>query len=145
MYKRQGLTGLKKNQLLSEEELIKYQDEFGDEAFTAGIGAEAILEILKSIDLQKEKELLVKTINETKSKVSEERSIKRLKLIDSFIKTGNKPEWMILTVIPVIPPELRPLVPLDGGRFATSDLNDLYRRVITVSYTHLTLPTNREV
>ena len=125
-----GLTGLKKNQLLSEEELIKYQDEFGDEAFTAGIGAEAILEILKSIDLEKEKELLVKTINETKSKVSEERSIKRLKLIDSFIKTGNKPEWMILTVIPVIPPELRPLVPLDGGRFATSDLNDLYRRVI---------------
>ena len=125
-----GLTGLKKNQLLSEEELIKYQDEFGDEAFTAGIGAEAILEILKSIDLEKEKEILVKTINETKSKVSEERSIKRLKLIDSFIKTGNKPEWMILTVIPVIPPELRPLVPLDGGRFATSDLNDLYRRVI---------------
>jgi len=125
-----GLTGLKKNQLLSEEELIKYQDEFGDEAFTAGIGAEAILEILKSIDLQKEKELLVKTINETKSKVSEERSIKRLKLIDSFIKTGNKPEWMILTVIPVIPPELRPIEPLDEGRFATSDLNDLYRRVI---------------
>ncbi len=125
-----GLTGLKKNQLLSEEELIKNQDEFGEEAFTAGIGAEAILEILKSIDLEKEKELLVKTINETKSKVSEERSIKRLKLIDSFIKTGNKPEWMILTVIPVIPPELRPLVPLDGGRFATSDLNDLYRRVI---------------
>ena len=125
-----GLTGLKKNQLLSEEELIKYQDEFGDESFTAGIGAEAILEILRSIDLQKEKEFLVKTINETKSKVSEERSIKRLKLIDSFIKTGNKPEWMILTVIPVIPPELRPLVPLDGGRFATSDLNDLYRRVI---------------
>ena len=125
-----GLTGLKKNQLLSEEELIKYQDEYGDEAFTAGIGAEAILEILKSIDLEKEKEILVKNINETKSKVSEERSIKRLKLIDSFIKTGNKPEWMILTVVPVIPPELRPLVPLDGGRFATSDLNDLYRRVI---------------
>ena len=90
------------------------------------------------------KEILVKTINETKSKVSEERSIKRLKLIDSFIKTGNKPEWMILTVVPVIPPELRPLVPLDGGRFASSDLNDLYRRV-TVSYTHLTLPTKRIV
>ena len=132
-----GLTGLKKNQLLSEEELIKYQDEFGDEAFTAGIGAEAILEILKSIDLQKEKDLLIKTINETKSKVSEERSIKRLKLIDSFIKTGNKPEWMILTVIPVIPPELRPLVPLDGGRFATSDLNDLYR----LSLIHISEPT----
>ncbi len=125
-----GLTGLKKNQLLSEDELIKYQNEFGDESFTAGIGAEAILEILKSINLEQERDILVKNINETKSKVSEERSIKRLKLIDSFIKTGNKPEWMILTVIPVIPPELRPLVPLDGGRFATSDLNDLYRRVI---------------
>ncbi len=125
-----GLTGLKKNQLLSEDELVKYQNEYGDESFTAGIGAEAILEILKNIDLEKEREILVKNINETKSKVSEERSIKRLKLIDSFIKTGNKPEWMILTVIPVIPPELRPLVPLDGGRFATSDLNDLYRRVI---------------
>ncbi len=125
-----GLTGLKKNQLLSEEELTKYQNEYGDEAFTAGIGAEAILEILKNINLEQERETLVKNINETKSKVSEERSIKRLKLIDSFIKTGNKPEWMILTVIPVIPPELRPLVPLDGGRFATSDLNDLYRRVI---------------
>ena len=125
-----GLTSLKKYQLLNEEELIKYQDEYGEEAFTAGIGAEAILEILKSINLEDEKSLLVKTINETKSKVAEERSIKRLKLIDSFIETGNKPEWMILTVIPVIPPELRPLVPLDGGRFATSDLNDLYRRVI---------------
>ncbi len=125
-----GLTGLKKNQLLSEDELIKYQNEYGDESFTAGIGAEAILEILKNINLEQEREILVKNINETKSKVSEERSIKRLKLIDSFIKTGNKPEWMILTVIPVIPPELRPLVPLDGGRFATSDLNDLYRRVI---------------
>ncbi len=125
-----GLTNLKKNQLLSEEELIKYQDEYGDEAFSAGIGAEAILDILKSIDLKDERERLVKTIKETKSKVAEERSIKRLKLIESFLETGNKPEWMILTVIPVIPPELRPLVPLDGGRFATSDLNDLYRRVI---------------
>ncbi len=125
-----GLTNLKKNQLLTEEELIKYQDEYGEEAFTAGIGAEAILEILKSINLSEEREKLVKTIKETKSKVAEERSIKRLKLIESFIETGNKPEWMILTVIPVIPPELRPLVPLDGGRFATSDLNDLYRRVI---------------
>ncbi len=125
-----GLTGLKKHQLLGEEELIKYQDEYGEESFTAGIGAEAILEILKSINLEDEKNLLIKTIKETKSKVSEERSVKRLKLIESFINTGNKPEWMILTTIPVIPPELRPLVPLDGGRFATSDLNDLYRRVI---------------
>ena len=125
-----GLTTLKKFQLLNEEELIQYQDQYGEEAFTSGIGAEAILEILKSINLEEEKALLIKTINETKSKVAEERSIKRLKLIESFIETGNKPEWMILTVIPVIPPELRPLVPLDGGRFATSDLNDLYRRVI---------------
>ena len=125
-----GLTGLKKNQLLNEEELAKYQDEFGEEAFTIGIGAEAILEILKSLNLEEEKKFLVKTIQETKSKVNEERSIKRLKLIESFIETNQKPEWMILTVIPVIPPELRPLVPLDGGRFATSDLNDLYRRVI---------------
>ncbi len=125
-----GLTSLKKNELLNEEELIKYQDEYGEEAFTAGIGAEAILEILKSINLEEERNNLKKTISETKSKVAEERSIKRLKLIESFIETGNKPEWMILTTIPVIPPELRPLVPLDGGRFATSDLNDLYRRVI---------------
>jgi len=125
-----GLTSLKKNQLLNEDELTKFQEEFGEESFTAGIGAEAILEILKSIDLEKEREILKKNINETKSKVAEERSIKRLKLVDSFIETGNKPEWMILTTIPVIPPELRPLVPLDGGRFATSDLNDLYRRVI---------------
>ena len=125
-----GLTGLKKNQLLGEEELIKYQDQYGEESFTAGIGAEAILEILKSINLEEEKLNLVKAIKETKSKVAEERAIKRLKLIESFIETGNKPEWMILTTVPVIPPELRPLVPLDGGRFATSDLNDLYRRVI---------------
>ena len=125
-----GLTGLKKNQLLSEEELVKYQDEYGEESFTSGIGAEAIREILKSINLEEEKNLLIKAIKETKSKVAEERAIKRLKLIDSFVTTGNKPEWMILTVVPVIPPELRPLVPLDGGRFATSDLNDLYRRVI---------------
>ena len=125
-----GLTGLKKNQILTEEELIKYQDEFGEEAFTVGIGAEAVLEILKSMNLKEERAILIRTINETKSKVAEERAIKRLKLIESFIESGNKPEWMILTVIPVIPPELRPLVPLDGGRFATSDLNDLYRRVI---------------
>ncbi len=125
-----GLTGLKKNQLLSEDELNKYQEDYGEESFTAGIGAEAILEILKSLDLESERASLIKNINETKSKVSEERSVKRLKLIESFMETGQKPEWMILTIVPVIPPELRPLVPLDGGRFATSDLNDLYRRVI---------------
>ena len=125
-----GLTGLQKNQLLNEEELSKYQDEYGEESFSAGIGAEAVLEMLKNLDLELERKNLVNFIKETKSKVNEERAIKRLKLIESFIETGQKPEWMIMTVVPVIPPELRPLVPLDGGRFATSDLNDLYRRVI---------------
>ncbi len=125
-----GLTGLQKNQLLNEEELAKYQEEFGEEAFTAGIGAEAVLEMLKNLDLELERNNLISYIKETKSKVNEERAIKRLKLIESFLDTGQKPEWMIMTVVPVIPPELRPLVPLDGGRFATSDLNDLYRRVI---------------
>jgi len=125
-----GLTKLKYKQLLSEDEYIKAQDEFGEDAFEAGIGAEAIRELLIKIDLKKEQEKLRSLVKEVKSKVAEERSIKRLKLIESFIDSGNKPEWMILTSIPVIPPELRPLVPLDGGRFATSDLNDLYRRVI---------------
>ena len=125
-----GLTPLKKNQLLSETELINNQNEFGEDAFTCGIGAEAILEILRSLNLKDEKERLSKEVKVIKSKVAEERALKRLKLIDSFIESGGKPEWMILTTIPVIPPELRPLVPLDGGRFATSDLNDLYRRVI---------------
>ena len=125
-----GLTTLKKGQLLSEESLIKAQDEFGEDAFTAGIGAEAVREILINLDLKKEQKKLRDSLPEIKSKVTEERTIKRLKLIESFISSGNKPEWMILTSVPVIPPELRPLVPLDGGRFATSDLNDLYRRVI---------------
>ena len=88
------------------------------------------LKCLKNLDLELERKNLINFIKETKSKVNEERAIKRLKLVESFIETGQKPEWMILTVVPVIPPELRPLVPLDGGRFATSDLNDLYRRVI---------------
>ena len=125
-----GLTTLKKGQLISEEALIKAQEEFGEDAFTAGIGAEAVREILVNLDLKKEQQKLRESLKEIKSKVTEERTIKRLKLIESFINSGNKPEWMILTSVPVIPPELRPLVPLDGGRFATSDLNDLYRRVI---------------
>jgi len=125
-----GLTKLKKGQLLSEDEYIKAQEEYGEDAFTAGIGADAIREILVNIDLQSERKKLRENLVNIKSKVTEERTIKRLKLIESFINSGNKPEWMILTTIPVIPPELRPLVPLEGGRFATSDLNDLYRRVI---------------
>ena len=125
-----GLTTLKKNQLISEEELLKAQEQFGEDAFTVGIGAEAVREILVNLDLKQEQKKLRDSLAEIKSKVTEERTIKRLKLIESFISSGNKPEWMILTSVPVIPPELRPLVPLDGGRFATSDLNDLYRRVI---------------
>ena len=125
-----GLTTLKKGQLISEEALLKAQEEFGEDAFTVGIGAEAVREILLNLDLKKEQKTLRESLKEIKSKVTEERTIKRLKLIESFISSGNKPEWMILTSVPVIPPELRPLVPLDGGRFATSDLNDLYRRVI---------------
>ncbi len=125
-----GLTKLKKGQLLNEEDLIKAQDEYGEDAFNAGIGAEAVREILINLDLKSEQKKLRESLKEIKSKVTEERTIKRLKLIESFINSGNKPEWMILTTVPVIPPELRPLVPLDGGRFATSDLNDLYRRVI---------------
>jgi len=125
-----GLTKLKKQQLLTEEEHIKAIDEYGEDAFVASIGAEAIRELLINLDLKSEREKLRGILSEVKSKVAEERAIKRLKLIESFIDSGNKPEWMILTSVPVIPPELRPLVPLDGGRFATSDLNDLYRRVI---------------
>ncbi len=125
-----GLTELKKGQLLTEDEYIKAQEKYGEDGFTAGIGAEAVREILLNIDLKKEKEKLRESLKSIKSKVTEERTLKRLKLIESFLDSGNKPEWMILTTVPVIPPELRPLVPLDGGRFATSDLNDLYRRVI---------------
>ena len=125
-----GLTKLKKNQLLTEEEYVKAQEEYEEGSFEAGIGAEAIRKILINLDLKAERDKLKLLLKDIKSKVTEEKVTKRLKLMESFIQSGNKPEWMILTSIPVIPPELRPLVPLDGGRFATSDLNDLYRRVI---------------
>jgi len=125
-----GLTKLKYKQLLTEEEYVRAQEEYGDDAFSAGIGAEAVRDVLVSLNLTEEQKKLREQLKTIKSKVNEERTIKRLKLIESFINSGNKPEWMILTTLPVIPPELRPLVPLDGGRFATSDLNDLYRRVI---------------
>ncbi len=125
-----GLTPLEKYQLLTEDELYDYQDEYGEDAFSAGIGAEAVKHMLMSLDLVQEKEDLLKELSETKSELKPKKIIKRLKVVESFIDSGNRPEWMILDVVPVIPPELRPLVPLDGGRFATSDLNDLYRRVI---------------
>src|SRR5499433_3408805 len=125
-----GLTPLKDRQLLSEEEYLKAQEEFGADSFTATIGAEAIREMLKGIDLEKMQVELRTELGESDSDIKKKKIAKRLKLIEAFIASGNKPEWMILTVVPVIPPDLRPLVPLDGGRFATSDLNDLYRRVI---------------
>src|SRR6516164_1321674 len=125
-----GLTALEDRQLLSEDEYLKAQELYGADSFTALIGAEAIREMLKALDLQKMAADLRLEIAESTSELKPKKLAKRLKLIEAFIQSGNKPEWMILKVVPVIPPDLRPLVPLDGGRFATSDLNDLYRRVI---------------
>jgi DNA-directed RNA polymerase subunit beta' len=125
-----GLTSLEQNQLLSEEELEKAKEEWGEDAFTAGIGAEAVRKVLEKIELEEVLGQLRTKLENTKAVALSEKLLKRIKLYEAFISSGNRPEWMILTVIPVIPPELRPLVPLDGGRFASSDLNDLYRRVI---------------
>jgi len=125
-----GLTALKDRQLLSEEEYLRAQDEYGQDSFTAMIGAEAIRELLKGLDLEKLEGQLRAEMADTDSDIKHKKLAKRLKIVEAFRNSGNKPEWMIMTVIPVIPPDLRPLVPLDGGRFATSDLNDLYRRVI---------------
>jgi len=125
-----GLTPLKDRQLLNEEEYLRAQDEYGQDSFTAMIGAEAIREILRSMDLEKIAADLKVEIAEATTELKPKKLAKRLKIIEAFMHSGNKPEWMILTEVPVIPPDLRPLVPLDGGRFATSDLNDLYRRVI---------------
>ena len=125
-----GLTSLSKGQLLSEEDYDSALDEFGDESFEVSIGAEAIKKILTDMDLNEEIVKIREELINTGSEIKRKKLVKRLKLVESFIESGSKPEWMILDVVPVIPPELRPLVPLDGGRFATSDLNDLYRRVI---------------
>jgi DNA-directed RNA polymerase subunit beta' len=125
-----GLTDLKLHQLLTEDQFQNKQDEFGEDAFSVGIGAEAVKQMLAAIDLQKEAARLRAELKETTSEAKRKKLVKRLKMLESFGEGGARPEWMILDVVPVIPPELRPLVPLDGGRFATSDLNDLYRRVI---------------
>ena len=125
-----GLSPLKENQLLSEDQFMDAQDEFGDESFTAMIGAEALKVLLGRIDLEEDLEAVRIEFRETGSEAKRKKYAKRLKLLEAFINSGARPEWMILEVVPIIPPELRPLVPLDGGRFATSDLNDLYRRVI---------------
>ncbi len=125
-----GLTPLKERQLLTEDEYLRAQEEYGQDSFTALIGAEAIRKILQELDLEKIAVDIRHEISVTTSELKPKKLMKRLKIIEAFMNSGNKPEWMILTVVPVIPPDLRPLVPLDGGRFATSDLNDLYRRVI---------------
>jgi DNA-directed RNA polymerase subunit beta' len=125
-----GLTDLKLHQLLTEDQYQSKIDEFGEDAFSVGIGAEAVKQMLSAIDLGKETARLRAELKETTSEAKRKKLVKRLKLIENFQEGGAQPGWMILDVIPVIPPELRPLVPLDGGRFATSDLNDLYRRVI---------------
>jgi DNA-directed RNA polymerase subunit beta' len=125
-----GLTPLKPYQLLTESEYIKAQEDYGEDSFTASIGAEAVREMLSAINLEKLRDELREELRTATGELKPKAIAKRLKIVESFIESGNRPEWMVLTVVPVIPPELRPLVPLDGGRFATSDLNDLYRRVI---------------
>ena len=124
-----GLSPLERGQLLNEEQYMQMRQEHGDD-FEAAMGAEAVYDLLRTLDLQAEMVQLREDIAATGSETKLKRLTKRIKLIEAFVESGNKPEWMILTVLPVLPPDLRPLVPLDGGRFATSDLNDLYRRVI---------------
>src|SRR3982075_2051886 len=124
-----GMTSLHRGQLLTDEMYLESIEEHGDE-FDARMGAEAVHELLKSMDLPSEVVKVREDMANTNSETKIKRLSKRLKLIEAFMESGNKPEWMVLTVLPVLPPDLRPLVPLDGGRFATSDLNDLYRRVI---------------
>ena len=124
-----GMTTLETGQLLSDEQYLEAVEEHGDE-FDARMGAEAVHDLLRAIDMDEDAQNLREEIEATKSETKLKRLTKRLKLVESFIVSGNRPEWMVMTILPVLPPDLRPLVPLDGGRFATSDLNDLYRRVI---------------
>ncbi|MEM6786747.1 MAG: DNA-directed RNA polymerase subunit beta' [Myxococcota bacterium] len=125
-----GDTALSRGELLPEERYMELLDEYGDDAFKAGMGGEAVLEMLKQVDVHALAEVLRTEMRAATSEAKRKKLAKRLKVVEAFRESGNRPEWMMLTVIPVLPPDLRPLVPLDGGRFATSDLNDLYRRVI---------------
>ncbi|MGJ7902380.1 DNA-directed RNA polymerase subunit beta' [Lysobacter sp. 1R34A] len=124
-----GLTPMERGNLLTEEQYLTARQEHGDD-FEAAMGAEAVYDLLRTIDLQAEMLQLREEIASTNSETKLKRLTKRIKLVEAFLESGNRPEWMVMTVLPVLPPDLRPLVPLDGGRFATSDLNDLYRRVI---------------
>jgi DNA-directed RNA polymerase subunit beta' len=123
-------TSLERGELLGEERYAQLIEEYGEEAFEAGMGGEAVIEMLKRVDIHQLAELLRHEMKTSTSEAKRKKYAKRLKVVEAFRGSGNRPEWMMLTVIPVLPPDLRPLVPLDGGRFATSDLNDLYRRVI---------------
>ena len=125
-----GLTPLKMFETMSEEQYQDAVEEYGEDSFRVSIGAEALKEILSQMDLEAESENVRAELKDTNSEAKRKKLVKRLNIIDAFLESKTKPEWMVMDVIPVIPPELRPLVPLDGGRFATSDLNDLYRRVI---------------
>jgi DNA-directed RNA polymerase subunit beta' len=124
-----GMTTLEKGQLLTDEQYYEAMEEFSDE-FEAKMGAEAVQSLMKDMEVDAEVARLREEIPATNSETKLKKLSKRLKLLEAFVDSGNKPEWMVMTVLPVLPPDLRPLVPLDGGRFATSDLNDLYRRVI---------------
>ena len=123
------MTPLKRNQLLTEDDFLAKTEEYGDE-FVAAMGAEGVRELLKSIDVDREVDRLREEIQVTSSEAKVKKIAKHLKVLEGFQRSGIRPEWMVMKVLPVLPPELRPLVPLDGGCFATSDLNDLYRRVI---------------
>ena len=125
-----GITPFEKGQMLSEEEYMDAQDEYGEDAFEAQIGAEAVRTMLRALDLQTLQANMTEQLSGDMPAAKRQKVVKRLKVVNAFLESGNKPEWMVMDVIPVLPPELRPLVPLDGGRFATSDLNDLYRRVV---------------
>ena len=121
-----GTSTLAYKQILSEKEYREAQEQFGWDGFRAGMGAESVLELLKAIDLDKESKEMQEEL-ENASGQKRAKLIKRLEVVEAFRKSGNRPEWMILSIVPVIPPDIRPMVQLDGGRFATSDLNDLYR------------------
>jgi DNA-directed RNA polymerase subunit beta' len=125
-----GSTNLAKMQVISEDQYLQVIDHYGEDALTVGMGAEAVRSLLEELNLEELRAMLREESQATKSQTKKKKLTKRLKIVEAFLESANKPEWMVMEVIPVIPPELRPLVPLDGGRFATSDLNDLYRRVI---------------
>ena len=126
-----GMTTLEKGQLLTDEQYYEAMEEFSDE-FEAKMGAEAVQALMKDMDVDGEVARLREEIPATNSETKLKKLSKRLKLLEAFVDSGNKPEWMVMTVLPVLPPDLRPLVPLDGGRFATSDLNDLYLSLIHI-------------